>query len=349
MMPRRWLYVAFVTVVVAGLGLFAVVIVAAPSSTVGFLSRLRATDSAAVAVGMTIAVASGFLLGVLLVSIYARFDQRLAIVRERMPRAVVLQARKDLGTQEFLRWALDAPQLKLPMQFTLSIDHEGVAVWTGTKAPVLEGVLDWKKLAELGIAYLPKSRFGEPYPGLLFVVTGTYETRAQVIGIEARPKNIQMATIGGEAEVVAAQAEIRAVLGQAVVAAPRTMESLTPKLLPGLSAHVARKRAFLPFAGTIAVGSSLISGGLAAFFSGGLEPGIQFLVLGLVVIAVVSIMHGIVSRAEAHERAEGYTTLNDRNLDLDQRHPRTGVVIRPAFAAALTKAEFADALRRGIR
>jgi hypothetical protein len=350
MMPRRWFYVAFVVLFFTGMAALFVPFFAAPRGLRGFPAQLGAADPTTVTIGLAIAAASGLVLGVLAVSSYARHDQRLAIVRERMPRAYVFQARKDIGTQDFLRWALKNPRLKLKMQFTVSVDHEGVIVWTGSNDPVGEGMLAWSRIEEIGPAMIPKSKFGAVYPGLEFVVADDYESRSQVIGVEGKPRNITQATIGAEADVVAALAEIRSVLGQAPIAAPQTVESYMTVAMPRRTAYWAQRRAFLPFAGTTAIGGTIATGGIGTWFATG-DPtvAIVFGVTGLLLIVTANVMRFRVTSAEARERAAGYTTLNAANLDLDQRHPRTGIVMRNAYAPALTKPQFADALRRGIR
>lgn len=349
-MPRRWFYVGFVVVLFTGVAAIFVPSFAAPRGLRGFPAQLGAADPTTVTIGLTIAAVSGLILGILAVSFYARHDRRLAIVRERMPRAYVFQARKDIGTQDFLRWALKNPSLKLGMQFTVSVDREGVIVWTGSKDPIGEGSLEWSRIEEIGSAMIPKSKFGALYPGLHFVVTDDYESRSQVIGVEGKLRNITQANIGAEADVVAALAEIRSVLGQAPIAAPQTVESYMPVAMPRRTAYRAQRRAFLPFAGTTAIGGTIATSGIATWITAG-DPtvAIVFGVVGLLMILAATVMRFRVKSAEARERAAGYTTLNAANLDLDQRHPRTGIVIRNAFAPALTKAQFADALRRGIR
>jgi hypothetical protein len=69
----------------------------------------------------------------------------------------------------------------------------------------------------------------------------------------------------------------------------------------------------------------------------------------LVPIALVLFVLAIVGRtmerrAMKRERDAGYTTLNGTELDLEQRHPRTGEVIRRANAAAIPIQKFKEML-----
>jgi hypothetical protein len=64
-----------------------------------------------------------------------------------------------------------------------------------------------------------------------------------------------------------------------------------------------------------------------------------------VVIAVFTLVASSLERqATKRERAAGYTTLNGRELDLEQRHPHTGQVIRKANAKAIPTEKFNELL-----
>jgi len=351
MLPRRWFFVAFVVAFFAATGLFFTGVLLGPDDVTGFTTRLRATDPTLVVVVLAGSSLCGLVVGVLLMSVHGRSDQRLAIVREMLPRAFVFQSRNDIGTQDFFRWALRRPQLRFAVQFTVSVDHEGISVWTGSKDPVKEGTVSWNQVERLDVAWIPKTKYAQVYPGLEFVVRNDlYETRSQVVGVERKPRNIQMATIGAESDVRAALASIRTVRGLAPVAAPQTLRSMTPVRMPRNTAYAAQRRAFLPYAGTTATGWGIVGTGVASMItSQSAQPGTVFIIIGLIVVVPATAMYLSIERAKIRERVAGYTTLNAMELNFDQRHPRTGFVIRPANAPSLTKAEFADALRRGFR
>ena len=70
------------------------------------------------------------------------------------------------------------------------------------------------------------------------------------------------------------------------------------------------------------------------------------LAAGVIALGLVALSARMASAASARERAAGYTTLNGTDLDLEQRHPVTGAVIRAAGAPALLRREFADLVKK---
>ena len=70
------------------------------------------------------------------------------------------------------------------------------------------------------------------------------------------------------------------------------------------------------------------------------------LAAGLIALGLIALSARMTSAASARERAAGYTTLNGTELDLEQRHPVTGAVIRAAGAPALLRREFAELVKQ---
>jgi hypothetical protein len=102
----------------------------------------------------------------------------------------------------------------------------------------------------------------------------------------------------------------------------------------------------LPLPITFATAFSTIAGWILLIVRGGSPiAGATFIALAVIAIVVSSITRFQLELAIARERLAGFTTLNGADLELEQRHPHTGKVIREADEPALTKTEFATALR----
>lgn len=280
-------------------------------------------------------------------------------------RSIDLTARTDDWVLEFFQWAFELPDLELGETFTLSFGEEGMSVL----APDIVGTVSWGESVNDLAIYVHEPRDANDRASLHIYHENdefddeTYEYSTVEICIEAAPEGVQPPRLARVSELRKVINDINLLRGVTTVEVraggpikdgvplePYVSfmgdDSSEPTFLNTRSAYSAARRAFLPMPITFTVVISTIASCILLIVRGGSPiAGVMFIVLAVIAIVIATITRFQLELAIARERQAGYTTLNGADLELQQRHPRTGAVIRSAFEPALTKKEFAAALR----
>ncbi|TAL44765.1 MAG: hypothetical protein EPN91_03725 [Salinibacterium sp.] len=179
------------------------------------------------------------------------------------------------------------------------------------------------------------------------------------------------ATASGGLPVIILGALVGGILGALIVLGRTWTPRRSPRTSAAATAKSAAPQAVAPKAPTLAAGQLvagrtawsarqigfvshstklLVAEGIAAFAILTLllhwNPLIARILLPLsVLLALFAVIARTMERrATKRERAAGYTTLNGLELDVEQRHPRTGQVIRKANAKAIPREKFNEIL-----
>lgn len=290
--------------------------------------------------GLIIGMVAGMFYGLLIVAIWSRQDARLAAVRGLHPWAVVEQVWTDkrfiAALREFNRTG-DAT--KVGRQVTVAFDRPGAFFYAGTTEPVLLAHIPWAGMTGLSVTRLAKTaNLG------LALRLNLGETLA--FALDRGPNLVTQGGFANEERLQRIAIDIESLRGLAPGARPVAPPSLAAGLLPGQTAYSAQRIAFIPLWAVTSVLFTALTVCITIFVNNGVQEGgfVTAVVGSVTLYAIVSLLWA--ATRVGRERGAGYTTLNGSQLELEQRHPRTGRAIRPAGARALTPAQFTDELRR---
>jgi hypothetical protein len=339
-LPVRWLQVLYFPLMFGLLG--AVISIRFAGSGV---APADAVIPGAIGLGL-----GAFVALALLLSIVER-DTRLLAVRAMLPHAIVVQAFRNDETADWLAELskLLASQLAVKAIFTVAFDRSGVTVWSGARVPLKVVEIAWRDVVDVKLGDLKRiPGYGQqPYSRLRLDLKGNDAPLSVQFGVERVAKLITSQRYLSESELIDLASRVNSMrLGGALAPATPT-SNVSRGLTPGRTALAAQR---FPFGFRLANPFAYQALVLCAIASGLLHlplwVSISLAALALATVAVMLIAAWLMSRASKRESAAGYTTLNGAYLALEQRNPRTGVVIRAAGTRALSRREFADALRR---
>jgi hypothetical protein len=260
-------------------------------------------------------------------------DSRLAQLRARFSESVVVQTYPTDSLAEQLHslgpWLVRDPAT-LMVTATLVIDELGVGVWGGSRAPYCVAFVPWASVTAFGTGPTESDK------GTLMIETA--EGARLVTSLEQTDRyrlgtgEVQQAEL---AEIVGRVNAMRGVARGGVAASPSLV--MTSGLEPGTTAWAARRVSALARPPVVAVVflCGLIGGALVAL--GASAPGQLLIAVSFAATAIGFIGLRVERRARRRERAAGYTTLNGLELDLTQRHPRTGGILRAAGQRPLSR------------
>jgi hypothetical protein len=287
-----------------------------------------------------VGAAVGIVTGLPFFVMWARIDLRAAAIVRAHPEAIVAVARAEKSTMAWLR-AHAERGTRITGIFSVSFDRSGVGFWVGGGAPRHVLSLPWKEL-DLSVRTEGKTYMGTP-ARLLYVELDDTELALQLFepsrGLNASPP-------ASEAWLRVLTGKIRAMLGLAEPSLQYRPDAYSDGRVAGITAWQCKKFVIPAPVTTLVFVPALTTIAGSMITSGSLTPGLAMLIVVGVLYVVALAGQAVLWAINNKENSAGYTTLNGRFLHLDQRHPTTGLIIRPAMAPALTRAQFQDALRR---
>jgi hypothetical protein len=338
-LPQRWWVVVFSVLFFGTIG--AAVFGRGVFEAQGFFGVMRAAGIGALV---------GLALSALFVPLFLLHDNRLIVLRKRNPDGLVAQAVTDDQTIATLGRIADRPFLDVNVGrfFSAVFNSAGVSFWRGVREPELIVGLPWSVVTGVTLDdfYRPGGKNQPGYFRLRLEISQDGEPSTMRFGIE-RVSNVPFSgNFYSEADIVATIERIEIVRGGAVTRPQRPVRSnVSAGLVDGRSAWAAvRLFPVSPLTAVVAAQLVFAVWILALRFDWPTIVTIAALCLAAVLVGAIFIVGRIAIKATNREKAAGYTTLNGVHLSLEQRHPRSGVVIRSAGESALSKKEFAALL-----
>lgn len=293
-------------------------------------------------VGVIVGAIGGVIAGLLLVATYSRGDSQYLRVVELRPNAIVLQCRRNetTGWAEFDRLVLDAAVHGIGGTFTLSFEFGELTLWGGAAEPVPLLTIPYSQVADIAVGenYWRRSFFSQAsvsYARLELSLLVDGELRRVRFGVDEAGRS------ANETRLAFLALELRDAL-EGVVHISAEQRPHT-RLISGMTAWTARQLGviLLVVAGVLAlalISIAIVIGGEIAVYLYALA-GLLITVAGAVLLYSVAVGR--------NELDEGYTTLHGSHLEVEQRHPATGSVIRSAGSPALTNDQLRAALTAG--
>jgi hypothetical protein len=245
---------------------------------------------------------------------------------------------------------------RVPLSFLVTFSSEAVTFYSGGRNPSVLATISADRVLNIDLGtHTENPEYRQPVlPRVKVTVAVADNSSVPAVDIQFAASNL---TTGGpfgrnldepsmQDLVMRAREALKGGNPAAVTPPPSTL-SFTPRpgtLEPGTSAYRAAHVGSIPvtriITGIWIVASVLVLGAALMRDVG--------LLVGIVVVQVLTIgaLLWRQNRAEARETAAGYTTLNGRNLTLEQRHPESGMVIREAGGTAISKERFRELLGR---
>jgi len=289
-------------------------------------------------IGVAIGGGLGALLGISLALSARRARRRLAAITDHIGHEDVI--RVTFGEQWLAAETALAPWAEEgtgPRQNAyLSFDRSGIAMWSTTSDSAHRtALIPWSDVTDLRPAVVQVS--GRPVQTLRLLLG---EVR-----IDLHPFHT-----AGDRRAPLDEGDVAALIARTEIARgtrqkPGRVRTTFGVLEPGLSAWRA-DRLYRPVIAAI-LGFGTLALALGAIATGQFDT-VVVAVGALIAVQIVYVMGTsmLVMRASARERAAGYTTLHRKHLELEQRHPSSGSVIRPAGEPPVEDTEFARLLEQ---
>lgn len=289
----------------------------------------------------------GLILGLLAVMVSIPADSRQLALQDRFPDAIVVQGWKSTGTANALieldEWRVEPHDIA--STFAAVFDRENVSVYFGSKEPVLFARIPWSSVSSFELGHFQQ---GGRFSGQLALQNLKISVARDTMNVDLEFAVARIQGFVGFKGTTLDEAEL-----VEVIAAVNDLRSGATSR-PQQSSYVSRPLEVRPTAWGLTrftatpvmfvVSLILIIPVMAVIFTGNihvLPPVAAVAIIGqLGFYAVLFLAY----RANKREAAAGYTTLNRAHLNREQRHPRTGRVLRAAGAPPLTKEQFREAL-----
>lgn len=281
--------------------------------------------------------------------------RKFALAQPASTLTVVGVRDKDLAATVSRAQHGDPNLARVPFTFVVTISPEGVMVWSGGLSPRLLETISADRVLSIDLgSYTERPEYRQPsLPRFKVTVSQLQESAAMPVDLQFGITKMTTGPFiaryldepGLQELVVQAREALRGGDPSAVVAP--SAQSFTPRpgqLEPGTTAFRASHLGPVPVSRVI-TGIWIVAAAvfLFAVYRENLE--LVVVVIGVQVVAIGALLWRQ-SRAEAREVAAGYTTLNGRNLQREQRHPVTGMVIRDAGGTAIPPERFRELLGR---
>jgi hypothetical protein len=288
----------------------------------------------------------------LLVLLAVRGDTRRAILERQFPDAVVVQSWPEDSLLESLRaltpWIIERVPYLITATFVFDANH--VTAWAGGRSPIAVARIPWADVTAFGIA----PRF-KKLDRIQFTAFSDGDSYTVVFPIERAGKYTmgnQMLDEAALGDIVDRVNTLRRARNRAVTVAPDAAASDVNRLNAMLYSGLLSGPTAQSYTKLVALSKLPLA---LVFYIIGSTGAVLATIPDLRIQAVLISGFGLLGpllgflgrlvqrRAITRERSGGYTTLNGRELDLQQRHPRTGTVLRHAGQPPLSEKEF-DAL-----
>lgn len=307
------------------------------------LANVAEGGPVAIAVSAAVGVALGVLLGTLQYRWTNRARAGMARVRTMLGTSAVTRAGFAVEDRQdgiaLQPWASDGPVSAA--HFLLAADRDGVSLWTlNPESPTGLARVPWSDVEAFEVAPPQAGRAGSRRIRLIARRDGVTAV------VSLTPRRIEAgqtapADHGDILEFLAAAQAAKSGV-HASTPTPTPTPALTPsvgQLEGGLTSwHVSRLLKIWVLGLSSATGAAIIFGSIVLGLP---APG---LAIGFALVAAqlfyVWSVAWLLRRANARERRAGYTTLQRVHLDLEQRHPTSGAVIRRAGERPIGDDEF---------
>lgn len=307
----------------------------------------RLSENVPLAVMLPIGIGVALLVALLFLLAFIRDDTRALLLAARNPDAVVVNVRTDgaflVDLTEGLGRILAVN--RVGSLVTLVAGRDGLSFSSGFRSPTEIVSIPWTAVGEisLGQSFKPDGWGAVEYSRLRVQLLGD-QPGSVSFGVERINRIPSSVMNRDEADLLDLATQINAQRGRAPAARTQGAHK-------GLD--VTPTAWSLTRIGPVSLGALLVvAQGIAVigFIIARATSNLDILWWALAVygiLLVIGLIRGrALLRASAAERRAAYTTMQRSHLDLEQRHPVTGVVIRAAGAPALTKQEFAALLAR---
>jgi len=339
-LPERWWGMVVLTVLAA-------LVAGSISGRYKGLTTFLETGDPGILRATALGASIGLGLGVIALLAQVGSDTRHLVLAERFPEAIVVSGwRIERETFEAMQ-ALSLRRTSPPegvTTFGVVFDVDAVSIYFGARDPRLFSRIPWSDVEALAVGDLYKGSAVKATVSvhrLHLVVRGPWGLVDIPFGVSLLgSKNVFRSAFHDERELT----ELVASVNQLRRIAPSRGASSAlfgKALLPGATAW-SLSRINVDAARLVIWALSIPVAALAGVGLVGVS-----LVAGSIILLsqlVLFVLRRAARRAVRRERDAGYTTLNGVQLDREQRHPKTGRVIRQAGAPPLTASQFADAL-----
>lgn len=282
-------------------------------------------------------------------------NRRFAAAQPRSTVTVIGVRDKDILTAMAQAQHGGRSAMPNPYVFLVTFSREGITFWTAGGTPQVRETIAADRVlgVEIG-SYTERPEYNQPsLPRIKVTVSPMHDPAAPPVEIQfgmLKPNGgAYLSRYLDEPAVQDTVAKVREALrggDPGAVVAPSS-SSFTPRpgtLEPGTTAFRAAHVGPLPIIHV----TTLIYVATAPIMLWAIFNGNAALAIG-VVVADIAVMLALMvreSRAVAREESAGYTTLNGKHLNLEQRHPVSGMVIREAGGTAISKERFRELLGR---
>ena len=292
----------------------------------------------------------GLTTGLLVLLWFAARDTTLIAARRANPQAEVIQAATSSGAVAGLLRPSDS-QVRASARsqnwFPLVFDRDGMHVWAGGTYAEELVFLPWSSISEVELGErgsVGGGRYNDTADRLAVSVLVDGQLTVLQFGVEHLPRVFSLQYYSTAHEIVLLAQRINDLRDGIVRVRPG--EQRAP-LIPGSTAWNASQVSLLFTAIAGIVCTLLIATSLLFGYNVSVEAAIWALTPIIPVAAVAAVAAFVSRRIVTRELAAGYTTLNGRHLDREQRHPRYGHVIRRPGHPPIDQRDFFALLRGG--
>lgn len=280
-----------------------------------------------------------------------RWDNRF--VDAQKPEVFTVLGVRDKDLRVALNLAGVTVSRRPTFTFLATFSREGVAMWTSGAAPQPIATIDSERI--VGVDYgefTERPEYGQQsLPRLRVIARGE---GAEEVFIEFGLGRLDRASfsrqfvdeVGVQQAILSARAAVSGVANSAESTAAHPMLNRAATLVPGTSAYQAHHfgritlwqlTVWIPWL-------VLVPFALVLFLGDGWWWAPPVVLAGIFATFVPLFIRA--NSASVREFQAGYTTLNGRDLHLEQRHPFTGAVIREAGEKAISAEQFNELLGR---
>lgn len=338
-LPQRW----WALVPASFMGAFLGFVISARED--GLRELLEAGDTGIVRAAVMGAVVSA-LASIVLVLVRLKDDTRYLTLIDQYPNARVVYGWPSFGTAKQLselgRWRTGSRLTG--STFCVLFDGQGISLYSGARKPAPFAHIPWADVRTLGVGRLQ---------GASRLTTASQMWLLRVVAAREGASSTLEFGVGRMAGVFLFKSPTldEAELKELIDSVGSYVELRTPAL--PVAEHGDRALVHRPTAWALGRLLSLpvLSSSTLVVVAPALYCAITATELAPIYVPIaiafpiaIYVLMYLAHRANKREAAAGYTTLNRVHLSREQRHPRTGRVLRAAGAPPLTKEQFREAL-----
>jgi ABC-type sugar transport system permease subunit len=300
--------------------------------------------------GAVIGAVVGIAAALLLLLAWASRDTPFMAARRASPNAEVVQAH-TVGAA--VAGLVSAKAATLPAHVRaqtwspIVFDRQGMHIWAGGVDAAEVMLVEWSSISAVELGErggVGTGRYKDLVDRLAVSVLVDGQLAVLQFGVEHHPRVFSMQVYSTAHEISLLAQRINDLRDGIVRVRPGEQRA---RLISGPTAWNASQVSLLFTVLAGITGTLLIAASLLLGYNVSVEAALWALTPILPIAAVAAIAALVCRRVVARELAAGYTTLNGRHLEREQRHPRFGHVIRQAGHPALDQRDFFALLRSG--